>query len=149
VGNIEQVVAELRGFRARKEVLTAMRRGIRTGVAPVRAAIRAEALATLPKRGGLNKWVAKTRINLNIRVGGTTARVRVIGGRRSKGGETDVNAIDRGRVRAPSWGRRGAGDWHTQTVDPGFFTETMDAADGFRADVDREVDRALDTIRRG
>jgi hypothetical protein len=149
VGNVDQLVAELRGFRNSKAVLAAMRKGIRAGIAPVRQAIRASAVESLPQRGGLNQWVAKTRINLNVRVGSSSARVRITGGRNSaRGGQSDVNAIDRGRVRAPSWGRKGPNDWHTQTVDPGFFTETIDEQDGFRAQVDSEVDRALDTIRR-
>jgi len=148
MGNVDQLVAELRAFRGRKEVLAAMRKGIRSGIGPVRKAVRQTAIETLPTRGGLGQWVAKTRINLNVRVGSSSARVRITGGRNSAGGQSDVNAIDRGRVRAPSWGRKGRDDWHTQSVDPGFFTETLDEQDGFRANVDAEVDRALDTIRR-
>jgi hypothetical protein len=148
VGNVDQLVAEIRGFRNSKAVIAAMRKGIRSGIAPVRKAVRATAVESLPSRGGLNQWVAKTRINLNVRVGSSSARVRITGGRNSAGGQSDINAIDRGRVRAPSWGRKGRDDWHTQSVDPGFFTETIDEQDGFRAQVDAEVDRALETIRR-
>jgi len=37
-------------------------------------------------------------------------------------GLVDLNAINRGRVKAPTFGHR---PWHVQTVKPGFFTDAM------------------------
>lgn len=147
--SFDQLVRELRAFDNRREIVKAMSKGIRAGVPPVRKAIRAAALATLPAAGGLSRWVATTRINLQVKASGRRAGIKLIGGRNSLRGRSDIAAIDRGRVRAPSWGRRTPGSWHTQQVRPGFFTRTAADAHDWRDQVDREVDQALDTLRRG
>jgi hypothetical protein len=147
--NVDRLVAELRGFRDRKAVLAAMRKGIRAGVPPVRKAIRARALATLPHRGGLARWVAAGRINLKVKASSASAGVTLIGGRNSQGGRTDMRAIDAGRVRAPSWGRRTSAAWHVQAVRPGFFTEPAAGSTSWHNEVDAAVDHALNTLRAG
>lgn len=144
------VAAELKAFDGRRAVVKAMRKGMREPVPSIRKAIRQRATSTLPSSGGLNKWVASTRITATIKVGSRRVDMKLKGGRNSSGGRSDINAIDRGRVRAPSWGRRGPGAWHTQTVPAGFFSQPAEAeADAVLRTIDREVDRALDTIRRG
>jgi hypothetical protein len=149
MGSVEALVRDLRGFRARREVLQQLRKRIREPVPAVRRSIRKEALRTLPHRGGLGAWVASTRITVQIRVSARTARVTLKGGHRSRRGATDLRAINRGRVRAPSWGHRGPGAWHTQSVPAGFFTRPAAEAREWRAAIDTAIDQALDTIRRG
>lgn len=148
-GDIDALVRDLRKFSGKKEVTKALRKRIREPVPKVRKAIRARALDTMPKRGGLNKWVAKTRINVAIKLAGRSAGVQLKGGRNSEGGRTDTRAIDKGRVRAPSWGRKGRGDWHNQRVQPGFFTEPAGEVEQWRDACLKAVDDALEVIRRG
>ena len=144
------VYAELKALDARREVVKALRKSIREPLPDIRKSIKRRALAILPHSGGLAKWVAASRINGSVKVKAKTVGLTVKGGRNSAGGRSDVNAIDRGRVRAPSWGRRGPGAWHTQTVDSGFFTDPAKrGSDDVELATDRAVDRALDLIRRG
>jgi hypothetical protein len=145
----DDLVRELKGFNNRREVIKAASKGMRTAVKPARAAIKRKAKETLPAMGKLNIWVSKIGITAQIRLSGRRAGVKLKGGRNSAGGRSDVNAIDRGRVRAPSWGRRRKGDWHTVIVQPGFFTKTAADLPDWREDIDAEVDKALDQIRRG
>lgn len=148
--SIQEFARELRGFEDRKTVLKALRTAVRKPFPTVRARIKASALATLPKRGGLNAWVAAIKIGLSVRAtAARSAGVVVKGGRNSTGARSDVRAIDRGRVRAPSWGRRGVGSWHTVTVTPGFFTTPVVEAVEWHTEIDRAVDDAFATVRRG
>lgn len=147
--DIDQFVRELRGFRERKAVLKELRSGIRRPFPAVRKAIRKNATDILPRKGGLGKWASGIRINLRIKTTARAAGVTVVGGRNSEGGRSDIRALDRGRVRAPSWGRRGKGAWHTQTVPPGFFTKPVTEAKEWHDEIDRSVDTAFDQIRRG
>lgn len=147
--SFEQLVRELKAFDRRREITKAMSKGIRKAVTPARKAIKAAALSTMPKSGGLNVWVSKTRINVQIKTAGRRAGVKLKGGRNSQGGRSDMAAIDRGRVRAPSWGKRTRASWHTVAVQPGFFTKTATDLPDWRDDVDTEVDQALETLRRG
>jgi hypothetical protein len=145
--SVDQLVAELRGFDGRREVVKAIGRGIRKGVPPVARAIRERALATLPHRGGLGAWVAASKVTARISLSGRRGSVKLKAGRNSSGGRSDIRAIDDGRVRAPAWGRRGA-SWHTQSVTPGFFTQTAAASKDWYDGVDQAVDEALNTLRR-
>lgn len=147
--SIDELVRELATFRNRREVLAAMRKGIRAGVPAVRKKIRAVAVDTLPSSGGLGRWVAAIRINLKVKASSRSASVTLIGGRNAQGGRSDMQRIDAGRVRAPSWGHKTKAAWHTQTVEPGFFTGTAAEATEWHEQTDAAVDQALDTIRRG
>jgi hypothetical protein len=147
--SFDQLVRELRGFNQRREIVKAMSKGIRQAAPIVRKQIRTVATETLPSGGGLNKWVAKIRINVKFKVSGRSASIKLVGGRNSVGDRSDINAIDRGRVRAPTFGHRSKAAWHTVTVEPGFFTQTAANAAEWSARVDAEVDKALDQLRRG
>lgn len=147
--SFDELVRELRTFRERREVTNATARGIRAATKPARKAIKRAAKELLPKRGGLNVWVSRISVLAQIRLSGNRAGVKLKGGRNSLGARSDIAAVDRGRVRAPSWGHRNAASWHTVTVTPGFFTKTAADLPDWRADVDREVDKALETLRRG
>lgn len=149
MGTLDDLIRDLRTFEAKKEVIRQLRTEFRKPVPVVRSAIKQRALDTLPKSGGLNVWVSRTRITAQIRISGSRASVRLRGGRRSVGGTSDINRIDKGRTRHPSWGRRGAGQWHAQAVEPGFFTKPNEETDAWREAILSAVDNALDLIRRG
>jgi hypothetical protein len=143
---IREFARVLRAFDNRAEVVKALRRRMTEPVPAVRAAIKAEAIASLPSGGGLGDWVAAIKITSSTTVNGRTVRVRLRGGRRSNGGKTDVRAIDRGRVRHPSWGRRGRGDWHTLIVNPEFFTRPARDADEWPAAIRAGMVDAVRTL---
>lgn len=145
--SVDQLVAELRGFDGRREIVKAIGKGVRKGVPAVRKAIRARALNTLPHRGGLGAWVAKTKIVASIKFTSRSGSVKLKGGRNSLGSRSDIKRIDDGRVRAPSWGHKTRASWHNQSVTPGFFTEPAAAAKDWHDDVDRAVDEALESLR--
>jgi hypothetical protein len=147
--SLDALIRDLRTFEDRKEVVKQLRTEIRKPVPAVRKAIKARALDILPKAGGLGAWVSKTRMTVQIKLSGRSAGVRLKGGRNSSGGRSDIRAIDRGRVRAPSWGHRGKGAWHTQEVKAGFFTEPTTETKPWRDACVRAVDQALEVIRRG
>jgi hypothetical protein len=147
--DIDQFCRELRAFTDRRIVVKELRTGIRKPFGAVRARVRARALAILPSAGGLGEWVARARVNLQIKVLGTSVRILASAGRNSMSGRTDMKAIDRGRLRHPEFGRRGRGDWHTQSVPDGFFTKTVHDAPEWQAETVAAFDRALDHIRRG
>ena len=142
--SLTRLVADLRGFEGRKLVLKELRQEIRKPVPAVRRAIRARARATLPASGGLADWVARSSITVQVRVTSRSAGVRLKGGRNSRGGRSDIRAIDRGRLRAHSWFSR---RWHQQQVTPGFFTGPAGEAKQWRDAALVAVDRALRTIR--
>lgn len=144
------VAAQIKAFEGRREVVKAIRKTIREPVPLIRRDIKARALSSLPRSGGLAAWVAASKVSASIKIKSRTVGLLLKGGRNSSGGRSDINAIDRGRVRAPSWGRKGSGDWHNQTVSDGFFSLPA----SYRGpEVERvttiAVDRAFDTIRRG
>lgn len=148
-GTLDELIRDLRTFEDRREVTREVRAELRTPVRTVRKAIRARAMVTLPTRGGLNRWVAQVQVSALVRVSGRSAKVTLQARRDSLNGRTDVAAIDRGRLRAPSWGRRGPGDWHNQRVPAGFFTKPATETDAWHEACVRAVDNAFDTIRRG
>lgn len=143
-------IAELKQFDDRRVVVKTMRRRINKPVPALRKKIRAHAIATLPRRGGLGRWTAKATISSSVRYSSArTAGVKLKGSRKSTNDKSDLKRLDAGRVRAPSWGHRGRGAWHTQAVQPGWFTEPASDNQQWRDVVEAAVDEAFDTIRRG
>jgi len=106
--------------------------------------VRAHALAILPHTGGLNAYVASSRMTATVRGGGGGATVRLTG---SKTGH-DLLSIDNGRVRAPNWGRR-KNRWHSQTVTPGFFSDPASKFDPWRDACARAAERAAAAVING
>lgn len=145
--DIALVGRAVRRLGADRTIVNEMTKEIRrAGTKTVKPAVRASALAVLPRRGGLNRWVAAAAVRVAVRRGTRAAGVEVVVGRNSRGGRTDSKRIDAGRVRAPAWGNRRA--WHLQAVTPGFATDpiTGPAADDFREGVVRAVDRAVERL---
>lgn len=149
MGSIEDLIRDVKAFEGRREVLKAFRKRIRQPVPPIRRAVRARALATLPSSGGLGAWVAASRVNVQIKLSGRSVGVRLRAGRNSKGGRSDVRRIDAGRVRAPSWGRKTRAAWHTQQVTPGWFTGPAGEVDQWRGACLDAIDDALEVIAGG
>lgn len=144
----EQFARELRAFDDRRAVVKAMRRGLTREARPVLRIVRRHAVDILPSRGGLGVWVAKSTLSFQIRYGGRSAGVRLRGRRNSGRGRADLERIDRGEVRHPSWGRRARGNWHVQAVAPGWWSTPLEQDTTIAAAVDAEVDRALEQVRR-
>lgn len=142
--SIARLARNLRGFNADATVVKALRVEVSRTVPPVRRKIKASAIAILPASGGLNAWVAAGKVRSTVKARGHTVSVELRGGRSSiNKKQSDFNAIDRGRVRAPSWGRRWAGQWHNQQVSAGFFKTPAGEASQWRAAVNTAVDTAL------
>lgn len=154
MGDIAVLVASLRAFERDSTLIKAVREELRQPVPVVRARIKATAVATLPHSGGLGAWVAGTRITAQVTLRGRAAGIRLKGGRNSHanlrgtegGTRSDIRAIDRGRLRHPSWGRRWRGQWWTQSVPPGFFTKTARESPEWDTAIERGVDKALKAI---
>ncbi|MFD6770885.1 hypothetical protein ACFWC6_32220 [Micromonospora chalcea] len=149
MGTLDELIRDLRAFEARKEVMRQLRKEIREPLPAVRAAVKARAVSTLPKRGGLNVWAANTRVTAAVSVSGRGVRVSLKGSRKSTKGKSDLRRLDAGRVRHPSWGRRGADQWHTQTVPDGYFTKPAAEATQWREACQQALDSAFGVIVRG
>lgn len=150
--SMRRLAADLRAVDDKKAILKALRKELREPVPRVRVAIRAAAVRDLPGKNGLGAWVAKTRVNASVRISGSAfAGLSLRGGRSSTTGKkSDIRRIDAGKVRAPSWGRRGKGAWHLQEVTPGFFTKTVtdDFAGAWQAAALAAVDRVVSDLGR-
>jgi hypothetical protein len=141
-------------------------REIRAEVPPLRDAVELAALVMLPKRGGLNRWVAESKVRASISYGARKAGVRLVGSRNSRGGKSDLDNIDKGVVRHPTFGHRGGktrravgnggfgrafitvqskNDWHDQAVAPGYFTKTLQrvGTDRMKAASERAIREAV------
>lgn len=145
----QQFAAELRAFDGRRQVVKALRRALNRAARPAVKAARVYAVEILPHSGGLGAWVAAARIGWKIGYAGRTAGVRLRGGRKSMTDRSDLSGIDAGKVRAPTYGHRGRGAWHSQSVTAGWWTTPLTASPEWSQAAESEVDAALDEIRRG
>ncbi|MBQ1039288.1 hypothetical protein [Micromonospora sp. C81] len=149
MGTLDQLIRDLQAFEGRKEVMRQLRKEIREPIPAVRTAIRRRALDTLPARGGLNVWASKTQVTATVSVTSRAARVRLKGSRKSTKDKSDIRRLDQGRVRHPSFGRRGKSQWHSQNVTAGFFTEPAAEADEWRDACQQALENAAVVITRG
>ena len=99
----------------------AMTRNIRAATLPAADKVRASALSTLPRTGGLNEWVAESVLRTSVTTGARTAGVAL---RMRKTGH-DLKAIDAGIARHPVYGN--TRNWAVTHVPPGFFTKPLEA----------------------
>lgn len=144
--DIALVGAAVRRLGSDRTIVNEMTKEIRKAGPILRAVIKKNAISFLPKRGGLNEWVASSKVRIAVRRGARSAGVNAVVGRNSAKRRTDSKAIDRGRVRAPAWGRRTS--WHTQVVTPGFASKAVEdeGATEFRRLVVEAVDRAVEKV---
>lgn len=121
VKGADEVAAVSRALRAvdDKELRREFYKGINRATKPMRQEAKDNAARVLPKRGGLNQFVAKSRLSARTR-GGKNPGVRIVASK----GSSDIAAIDRGRLRHPVFGNRKV--WVTQRVTPGWFTDPME-----------------------
>lgn len=121
--------AQLRAIAARcavvgdRGLLNATRATLRAEAPPLIAAAQQSARDRLPKRGGLNEQVASQKWTVQALAGARTAGVRL------KVKAPDALMTDSGFVRHPIYGRRGPGQWRTQSIPAatGWATDTMSA----------------------
>lgn len=89
---------------------------------PVKENIRRHALTDLPRKGGLNVWVAKNaKTQTQVRLSGKNLGVRF---KTKFKGSSDVAAINAGEVRHPLFGDKD--HWYTTRVTPGFAYRALD-----------------------
>ena len=101
---------------------------------PLPEKLRASALTTLPKRGGLAAAVAESQMRVAAQSGAEAgARVTV-------DSRYDVAGMDEGRVVHPLFGDRR--HWYTERLNPHWFTTPVEAArPGFETAVNDAMDR--------
>lgn len=122
----------------RKDLRKELFAGLNRSTKPLRAAAKANALATLPSSGGLAARVAAA--NMSVRGGG--ARVTIVARPSKRGGSFNPIEIDGGIVRHPIYGH---GPAVAQHVKPGWFTDPMqEGAD----DVRDELLAGIDAVAR-
>lgn len=99
------------------------------GTAPARKAVKAELQAVMPKGGGLNEYLAKSKITTAVLTGARTAGVEVRGrgpkdrGRSSK---SQFRRINQGVVRHPTFGHRdNPQDWQDTKVPSGWWEDAL------------------------
>lgn len=131
--DVHQVIEELRLFDARREVVQALQHTMPLAAPPWETESKARAIAILPHRNGLNRWVAASNYSHRTTSGGRVVTVHL---KVSKSGH-DLKEIDSGTVHAPAWGHRPI---HSERVAGGFFTGTP--VEVFRAAVLAALDEA-------
>lgn len=120
---------------AHGEAFRGVRKAMVRETLDLRKRIRGAALGTLPHKGGLNKWAAvmPTLIARDYH-NGVTVTIRM------QRGHHDFKALDKGRIRHPLFGKRGKGDWFTQTFPSGFFTNETER---LRPQIQHAVEEAV------
>jgi hypothetical protein len=140
-------VAGLLRKAAARDLTRELRKGQRAAFRPLQKEIKAEALATLPKRGGYNLTMSRAvKVSVTTGVGrnALTARVYAVGRREHR----DVVAVNAGRLRHPVFGHRSR--WKTTTVPRGFVDRPADKlADQVLRECTDAAERVLDRIARG
>lgn len=146
VTGVEQLARLAKACRAagtpgkglRRELL----RGIREATKPAPRAVKASAMARLPRRGGLAARVARGSVKTSVKTSGKHVGVTV-----RATSEMDIKRMDKGRLRAPLFGNRD--HWHEQRVPPGWFTEPMQrTAPAVRAGIQAALERTKREVER-
>jgi len=112
-----------------------LRSGLTKVARPLVKNVRKSALSRLPKKGGLGRRVARSKITTSARTTGNSTGVTIVG----RSGY-DISSINRGRVRHLSFGHL---PWHNQSVRPGFWTDPLNEAAG---PVRRELQQVMDDV---
>jgi hypothetical protein len=133
----------------RGEITRCVRREIDKPLPIVRARVKASALGKLPKSGGLAAWAAAAHLTAQVTTSGETVTAHLKVHRTSLYRPSDLRALDRGRVRHPSWGHRSSNAWHIQLVTPKVYSEPIAESPEWRRAITHGVDRALDVLRHG
>lgn len=135
--DLSKLLKETGDKALRKELM----RGIQRGGKKMKPHVRVAALRELPKKGGLNEFVADAKVSVRTR-SGKNAGVRLVGAKKGH----DLAAIDRGRLRHPVFGR----GWVNQSIEPGWWSKTLpDHADEVRAEIVTALDDVARRLARG
>jgi hypothetical protein len=97
-------------------------KGMRKAAAVMIPDIRASAAGRLPKRGGLNTYVAESAIGVRVNTGARSTGVTIVGRRSKRGGAVDLEALNEGTVRHPVFR---TGKWVQEKVNPGFWDDPV------------------------
>ena len=150
-------VAGLLRKAAARDLTRELRKGQRAAFRPLQKEIKAEAAATLPKRGGYNVVMSRA-VKVSVTTGtgrnALTARVYATGKREQR----DVRRVNAGILRHPTFGRRTIKKkdgtvksmWQEQRIRSGFVDRPADKlADQVLKESADAVERVLDQIARG
>jgi hypothetical protein len=118
-----------------KDLRRVFYRALQRSAKPLVADARENARDILPKRGGLNERVAKSKFRTKVRAGGRNPGVRIT----ATG--LDARLDTKGRLRHPTFGNRDL--WYEQKVKSGWFTDAMERG---APHVRREMLAAMDDI---
>jgi hypothetical protein len=140
-------VAGLLRKAAARDLTRELRKGQRAAFRPLQKEIKAEAAATLPKRGGYNATMSRAvKMSVTTGTGRNALIARVYA--RGKVESRDVVAVNAGRLRHPVFGHRK--NWSMTRVRPGFVDRPVDKlADQVLKESADAVERVLDQIARG
>lgn len=144
--SVGTMVRRLRRFN-RGEIVRQVQRQIDQPLPVIRTRVKASALGKLPKSGGLAAWAAAAHLTAQVHVMGDTVTANLKVHRTSLRHASDLRALDRGRVRHPSWGRRAPSDWSVQLVTAKVYSEPIAESHEWRRAVSAACDDALDVIR--
>jgi hypothetical protein len=123
-----------------------VRDSIRTSAKPLGRFIAVSAGRRLPQRGGLGYHIAGATASVTggVSATGVSARLNL----RDKG--YDLKSIDRGRLRHPTFGRRGPNDWKDQTVKADTFTAAFqEGAPAIRTEIEKGLLEIARSIEKG
>jgi len=127
----------------RKDLRKELFRGLNRATKPLRAEVKANALATLPSSGGLAARVAAA--NITVRGGG--ARVTIVARPSKRGGQFNPAELDDGVARHPTYGHRPT---VSQAVKPGWFSEPIrDGADEVQEELLDGIQAVADNLANG
>lgn len=130
--------SEANGREIRRDLL----KGIRDAAKPLaKEAAPKAAREGLPKKGGLNEYVASSKFAVRTRTSGKSAGVRIVG---SKPPKHDLAAMDRGALRHKVYGHD---VWVHQSITPGWWTDGM-SDEVVLAAMRKEVLAVLDEVAR-
>ncbi len=145
---IRVIAAHCRKVSADRSIVNDMAKEIRRAGPAIRAEVRAHIMATLPRSGGLNAWVARAPVRINVRRGIDSAGVTVTVGRKSRSGRADLKGLDAGTVRHPLYGNRR--HWYGNAVTPGSISEGItEGSDALEDAVLIAAERAAQRTLRG
>ena len=103
-----------------------LRKQFRTAMKPLTSEIQESARSTLPRRGGLNEWVAASKITASIYTGQRRAGVDLKVSKKGSKRKHDIADLDKGLIRHPVHGNRKK--WAYQSVPRGFASTPVRAS---------------------
>lgn len=123
---------------ADRKVASSLRARVREAGKPLAEAIAQDGPEGLPESGGLADWLRAAKPGLSMTQTRVAIKLTGLTGTRTRK-TSDLNAINRGRLRHPVWAQPGRkAGWANQQVPAG----TYDAA------IEKHAETALDSIQR-